>query len=51
MSVKKMTRREALKAILATAGGLAVLSGLPARWVNPVVNSGVLPRQCQTSDL
>jgi hypothetical protein len=46
---KKITRREALKAL--TAAGGAVLTGamLPDKWAKPVVGSGVLPAHAQAS--
>jgi hypothetical protein len=46
---KKITRREALKAL--TAAGGAVLAGamLPDKWAKPLVGSGVLPAHAQAS--
>jgi hypothetical protein len=44
-----ITRRELLKAILAAGGGLTASAMLPAKWLKPVVKSGVLPVHAQTS--
>jgi hypothetical protein len=46
---KKITRREALKAL--TAAGGAVMAGamLPDKWAKPVIGSGVLPAHAQAS--
>jgi hypothetical protein len=49
MTAEKITRRAALKAILASMGGISALAFLPSRWVKPVVESGVLPAHAQTS--
>lgn len=45
----KISRRNALKTLLATAGGLGAAAFLPSRWVKPVVESGVLPVHAQSS--
>jgi hypothetical protein len=49
MVTKKITRREALKAMLASIGGVSAAAFLPAKWVKPVVESGVLPAHAATS--
>jgi len=47
--IKKITRREALKAL--TAAGGAVLAGamLPDKWAKPIIGRGVLPAHAQAS--
>ena len=49
MSSEKISRRKALKTAAAAAGGLGAGAFLPARWMKPVVESGVLPAHAQTS--
>jgi hypothetical protein len=44
-----LTRRQALKAALAAAGGLTAAAFLPARWTRPLVKTGVLPVHAQSS--
>jgi hypothetical protein len=51
MTTGKITRRQALKALLAAGGGIGAASFLPARWLKPVVHSGVLPAHASTSSL
>jgi len=43
-----LSRREALKALLAT-GGVAGLTMLPERWQSPLIEVGKLPAHAQTS--
>ncbi len=45
---KKVSRRQAIKLLTATAG-VATLASLPNKWVKPVLNAGVLPAHAQTS--
>ena len=49
MVFNKITRRQALKSIIATSGGLAAAAFIPSRWLKPMVMSGVLPVHAQTS--
>jgi hypothetical protein len=49
MQQKPITRRQLLKALLAAGGGLTASAMLPAKWLKPVVKSGVLPAHAQTS--
>jgi len=49
MSETKLTRREALKAIAAAAGGLTAAAFLPSQWLKPVVKAGVLPVHARAS--
>ena len=51
MSPEKISRRKALKALAAAAGGLGAAAFLPAKWVKPVVESGVLPAHAATSGM
>jgi hypothetical protein len=45
----KITRRQALKTLLAAGGGLTTAAFLPSRLLKPVVMSGVLPTHAQGS--
>ena len=49
MTNKTISRRQALKTLLAAAGGIGASAFLPSRWVKPVVQSGVLPVHAQAS--
>jgi hypothetical protein len=51
MIKKSITRRELLKVLVAAGGGITAAAFLPAKWVKPVVQSGVLPVHAQTSGL
>ena len=44
-----MTRRDALKILVATGGAIAASSLIPGRWTKPVVETGVLPAHAQVS--
>ena len=43
MSGTRLTRRQALKTLLAAGGGIAAAAFLPAKWLKPIVSAGVLP--------
>jgi len=45
---KKITRREAIKILGATAGA-SLLANIPAKWSTPQLTKGVLPAHAQTS--
>jgi len=49
MPSQKMSRRQALKAIAAAAGGLTAAAFIPAKWLKPVVDAGLLPVHASTS--
>ena len=49
MSTQNISRRQALKAILAAAGGLSAAAFIPSRWLKPLVSVGVLPAHAATS--
>ena len=44
-----LSRRELLKVLGAAGGGLTAAAFLPARWLKPVIESGVLPAHAQAS--
>jgi hypothetical protein len=44
-----ISRRNALKTILAAAGGLGAAAFLPESWARPVVRTGILPAHAQAS--
>jgi hypothetical protein len=46
---KKITRRDALKTIIAAGSGIVAAGFVPEKWVKPVVKSGVLPVHAQSS--
>ncbi|MBN1178589.1 MAG: twin-arginine translocation signal domain-containing protein [Anaerolineae bacterium] len=46
---QEFTRRQALKALAAAAGGLA-LNFIPKTWASPIVSIGTLPAHAQISD-
>lgn len=46
---KKLSRREALKALTAVSGAVLAGAMLPDKWARPVVGSGVLPAHAQAS--
>jgi hypothetical protein len=50
-SEKALTRRQVLKAIAAGSGAVAAATLLPDRWVEPVVEGGVLPAHAQISEV
>jgi hypothetical protein len=43
MQSQKISRRQALKLILAVAGGLIGIAFLPSKWTKPVDKNGALP--------
>lgn len=45
---KKVSRRQAIKLLTATAGA-ATLASMPNKWVKPILKAGVLPAHAQTS--
>ena len=49
MASHHITRRQALKTILAAGGGIGAAAFLPSHWLKPVVRSGVLPAHAQAS--
>ena len=49
MPSQKMSRRQALKVLLATTGGLTAAAFLPAKWLKPIVSAGVLPAHARAS--
>jgi len=49
MTENNITRRKALKAIIATTGGVGASAFFPSKWLKPVVQSGVLPVHAQGS--
>jgi len=49
MSGTRLTRRQALKTLLAAGGGIAAAAFLPAKWLKPIVSAGVLPIHAATS--
>ena len=51
MTPIKLNRRQALKTMIATAGGLGSLAFLPEKWLKPVVKSGVLPVHALSSGM
>lgn len=46
---KKITRRDALKAIIAGSSGIVAAGFVPEKWLKPVVKTGVLPVHAQAS--
>ena len=51
MTEKNITRREALKAILAVAGGVGASAFIPPKWLKPVVQSGMMPAHAVVSGI
>ncbi|GAB4425848.1 MAG: hypothetical protein Kow0031_05510 [Anaerolineae bacterium] len=49
IEVKKLGRRELLKALAATGGAITAATVLPGEWSKPVVEAGVLPAHAQSS--
>jgi len=49
MKKQSITRRDLLKVLAAAGGGITAAAFLPAQWVKPIVNSGVLPVHAQAS--
>jgi hypothetical protein len=47
-STKKISRRDAMKILVAVAGGTA-LANIPSKWSKPGLVAGVLPAHAQTS--
>jgi hypothetical protein len=45
-----VSRRQALKVILAAGGSITAVAFLPEKWLKPVIRTGVLPVHAQTSD-
>ena len=43
MASEKISRRKALKTLAAAVSGLGAAAFLPAKWLKPVIQSGVLP--------
>jgi hypothetical protein len=50
MLQESVTRRQMLKIIAATSGGVAAASLLPEKWVKPFIEAGVIPVHAQTSN-
>ena len=46
---KIISRREMIKVLIAGSGSATALAFLPAEWMKPVIESGVLPAHAQTS--
>ena len=44
---QSLNRRELLKILAASGGGLVAAAFLPAKWLKPVVHAGVLPAHAQ----
>ncbi len=44
-----LSRREALKTIIAAGGALAAAASLPGQWTKPQVEAGVIPAHAQAS--
>ena len=42
-----ISRREAIKALLATGGALAASTFIPGKWTTPVVQTGYVPAHAQ----
>ena len=49
MASEKISRRKALKTLAVAASGLGAAAFLPAKWLKPVVQSGVLPAHAAAS--
>ena len=49
MTSEKISRRKALKTLAAAASGLGAAAFLPAKWMKPVIQSGVAPAHALTS--
>ncbi len=45
-----LNRRDLLKVLAATGGGLAAAAFVPGKWLKPVVEAGVLPAHAQATD-
>lgn len=50
-SLESISRRELLKALAASSTALAAAAFLPAKWISPVVDGGVLPGHAQASNI
>jgi hypothetical protein len=48
-SAQQVNRRELLKALTASGGGLLAAAFLPGKWARPVVEAGLLPAHAQGS--
>jgi hypothetical protein len=46
---KMLTRRQALKTLLAATGAITAASFVPEKWVKPLVKTGVVPVHAQAS--
>ncbi len=46
---ENISRRELLKVLTATGGGLLAAAFIPGKWLKPVIEAGVLPAHAQTS--
>jgi len=46
---QSLNRRELLKVLAAASGGLTAAAFLPARWLKPVIETGVLPAHAQAT--
>jgi hypothetical protein len=51
MIKKNLSRRQFLKTVVVTEIGLTAAAFLPAKWVKPVISTGVLPVHAQTSGI
>lgn len=47
---RRISRRELLKLLTATAGAIAGSSTLPEKWTGPLVEASVLPAHAQISE-
>jgi hypothetical protein len=48
-SKPQLSRRDALKALVAAGGALTAAAFLPGKWAKPLVEAGVLPAHAQSS--
>lgn len=48
-SQTNLSRREALKALVATGGALAAAAFVPGKWAKPVIEGGVVPAHAQST--
>jgi hypothetical protein len=47
---QELNRRELLKILAASGGGLVAAAFLPGKWMKPIVEAGVLPAHAQATD-